>query len=158
MSIKRKSTNPWPIAIVSWFVVFAAFIACFIVWAFRQREDLVSANYYEQEVLYQRQIERLHNTAALPSGSSVAFDADTAQILITLPQTPAPPVGGRIHLYRPSDARLDRELPLAKGAAGVQRLDARGLKSGLWKIRVEWSAGGREFYLDQQLVVPPGRG
>ena len=158
MSTIPKPPNPWPIAIVSYFVVFAAFIACFIVWALRQREDLVSVNYYEDEVLYQRQIERLRNTAALPSSTSVAFDADAGQILIRLPESPARPVSGRIHLYRPSDASLDRDFPLPKDAGGLQRLDARGLRSGLWKVRVEWSASGKDFYSEQQLIVPPVRG
>jgi len=62
---------------------------------------------------------------------------------------------GRIQLYRPSDARLDRDLPLALDVNGLQRLDAKRLHAGPWNIRVQWSVDGEEFFLSRSIVVQP---
>jgi nitrogen fixation protein FixH len=125
----------------------------FVVWAMRQREDLVSADYYEREVRYQQQLDSLNRSQAFSTQVVVTFDPAQQAILITLPA--ARGATGRVHLYRPSDARLDRELPLALNDEGVQRLGAKELSGGLWKVRVNWTAQGKEYFLDQPVIVTP---
>ncbi|NBP23395.1 MAG: hypothetical protein EBU81_02315 [Proteobacteria bacterium] len=61
---------------------------------------------------------------------------------------------GRVRLYRPSEAALDRELPLAVGADGVQSIDAGSLKPGLWKVRVHWGPEDAGYYAEGSVVVP----
>lgn len=153
MNATHTARSPWPLAIIAWFIVFAVFLASFVVWAVRQREDLVAENYYEREVRYQQQLDRLNNSRTLDAASVVMFDRPAHRIIITLPAAASQGATGRIHLYRPSDARLDREVPLALDPEGVQLLDVRGLQDGLWKVRLEWSANGRDFYLDQAIEV-----
>ena len=153
MNTTNTSRNPWPIAIVVWFILFAIFLVSFIVWAVRQRVDLVSDNYYEHEVRYQQQVDRLNNSRALATQVVVTFDPAAHRIVISLPAAESQGATGHIHLYRPSDARLDRDLPLALNASGMQQLDARELRNGLWKVRLEWTAKGHEFYLDQPVIV-----
>lgn len=148
-----KSRNPWPIAIIAFFIVFATFLAAFVVWALGQKQDLVTENYYEQEVRYQAQLNRLNRTQAQAGQNLVTFDATRNCIVITLPAARTPGTRGRIQLYRPSNARLDREVPLAVNAGGVQTLDAKAMAAGLWKIRIQWSVNGQEYFFDQAVVV-----
>jgi hypothetical protein len=157
MTPASNSRNPWPIAIVAVFIVFAMFIAIFIAWAMHQREDLVAVNYYENEVRYQQQLDRLNQTQPLAAQVAVSYDATQRSIVITLPVAQAREAAGRIHLYRPSDARLDRDVPLAVNAEGIQRLDARELRAGLWKVRVQWSANGKDYFFDRSLIMSPAQ-
>jgi len=140
-------------AIIAWFIVFGIFLVSFIVWAVRQRVDLVADNYYEHEVRYQQRLDRLNNSQALAAQTVVTFNSASHSIVITLPAAESLGAAGRIHLYRPSDARLDQDIPLLLNSRGVQQLDARQLQDGLWKVRLEWSANGRDFYVDQPVVV-----
>jgi nitrogen fixation protein FixH len=147
-----NSRNPWPLAITGFFVTIVVLLAGYVVFAFHQRQDLVASNYYDNEIRYQQQLDRLNHTQPLGDTAKVDYDAAQNSIVITLP--PAPPAAqGQVTLYRPDDARLDCRLPLAVNAAGVQRLDAKGLRAGQWKVRVTWSAGGQEFFLDRAVVV-----
>jgi hypothetical protein len=148
-----KSPNPWPIAIFAFFIVFATFLATFVVWALGQRQDLVTENYYEQELRYQEQLDRLNRTQAQSGQSTVTFDATRNCIVIKLPAAQAAGASGKIQLYRPSNARLDHEVPLAIDAGGVQTLDAKAMAAGLWKVRLQWSVNGQEYYFDQAVVV-----
>ena len=44
-------------------------------------------------------------------------------------------------------------MPLALNAEGMQRLDAKDLRDGLWKVRVKWTVQGQEYFLDQPVIV-----
>jgi nitrogen fixation protein FixH len=156
MTTASNSRNPWPIAIVTFFIVFAMFIATFIAWATHQREDLVAANYYENEVRYQQQLDRMNQTQPLAAQVAVRYDAAQHSIVITLPVAQTREAAGRIYLYRPSDARLDRDVQLAVNPEGVQHLNARGLRAGLWKVRVQWSANGKDYFVERSVLVAAG--
>jgi YD repeat-containing protein len=157
MSETKPARSLWPVSIIGFFVVAVAFLATFIAWASRQREDLVADNYYDDEVRYQQRLDGLNRTLPLQSQIAVSYDAAGQSIRINLPAAQAPVAAGRVHLYRPSDERLDRELPLALTVGGEQRLDARSLQNGLWKVRVEWTANDRNYYYDQSVIVSPER-
>lgn len=153
MNTKTQSRNAWPVAIVAFFAVFATFLAVFVVWAVGQKQELVAENYYEQEVRYQQRLDKVNRTQVIAGQAAVTFDAARNCIVVALPPAQAQGASGRIHFYRPSDARLDREVSLALNPTGVQTLDAKSLTSGLWKVRVEWTAQGQDYFLDQALVI-----
>lgn len=148
--------NLWPAAITGFFIVAIIFIVTFIAWAVRQREDLVSADYYEREVRFQSQLDSMNRSQAVAAKTVVTYEPAQQAIVINLPEAKAAGTTGSIHLYRPSDARLDREMPLALTADGTQHLDAKQLRDGLWKVRVKWNASGQDFFLDQPVIVTSG--
>ncbi len=146
--------NPWPAAIVLTFVLFISGTIGLIVMAASQHADLVSKNYYEQELKYQDQVDRLEHTQQLSAPAKIAYDAGSHRIGITLPPEHAShSITGRIQLYRPSEANLDRQLKLHTDTQGRQWLDASDLRPGLWKLRLVWAVDDREFSTDQQVVI-----
>lgn len=153
MNTTTKSRNPWPASIIGFFILAIIFITTFIVWAAHQREDLVSTNYYENEVRFQQQLDSLNRSQAIARQVVVTYDPSQRSIIITLPAGQFPGVTGSVYLYRPSDARLDRDFPLALNAEGIQRLDAKELRDGFWKVRIKWNAAGNDFFLDQSVIV-----
>jgi hypothetical protein len=154
--MSKPSHNLWPASIVGFFVLAIIFLVSFVAWAMRQRDDLVSTDYYEREVRYQQQLDSMNRSQTLAAQVVVTFDPTQLAIVITLPSDKRQGATGQVHLYRPSDARLDRELPLVLNADGVQRLDAKQLDNGLWKVRVKWNANGQEYFLDQPVIVTNG--
>ena len=152
--MKPISRNPWPIALVAWFVLFSVATAALAILASRQREDLVRTDYYDEEVRFQQQIDRMNRTASVAKGVIVNYDAAAQNLLVTLPTDQAGrSPSGRITLYRPSDARLDQEFPLALDTDGNQRIDVSHLQTGLWQVRLRWDVRGDEFYFDQAIVI-----
>jgi len=141
----------WPYAITIYFVNFAAFIATFITWAVRQNMDLVREDYYNEEILFQKQLDTMNRTHAFAKDVAIRYDDTARAITIQLPAEHHA-ISGSVHLYRPSDAKLDRELKLVP-SNGLQRIDTAKLQPGLWKVRVQWTANGEEFYFDQPVVI-----
>lgn len=146
--------NPWPYAIIAWFLVFGIGMAAWVVVAVRNDPELVRADYYEQEITYQRQLDRLQRTAAVRHQIALTYDAAVEQVVLRLPSSPGTgsPLG-TIHFYRPSNAQLDFDVPVALDATGLQRVPAGKMRGGLWKVRVNWTSGGEEFHHDQSLVL-----
>jgi len=139
---------------MAFFALFIMFIVAFIVFATRQKIDLVRHDYYEEEVRFQQQLDRLTRTRPVHAEVAVAYDAGHQQITLTLPAAHAHrPATGQIHFYRPSDAGLDRDIELAVNFDGIQEVDAQKLRAGLWKVRVFWNVDGQEYFFDQPIVV-----
>lgn len=145
----------WPYAIIGWFVIFGTAMAVWVVFAVRNDMDLVSADYYDREIRHQQQIDRQARTLPVQSEVKVAYDAAQQRITIALPAAHAGQARGKINFYRPSDAKLDREAKLSLNAAGTQELDATLLHPGFWKVRVQWTVNGEEYYFDQDFTIAP---
>jgi nitrogen fixation protein FixH len=150
----KKSRSPWPYAIAGYFVVFISFLVVFISWAVKQDMDLVRPDYYAEEILHQRRIDTVNRTRAFAKEIAVAYDANTKAIQLRVPaQHARSEFTGKVHLYRPSDAQLDRNLTLQPNQDGAQAIDGRTLRPGLWKVRLEWKADGEDFCFDQSVLI-----
>ncbi len=116
--------------------------------------DLVRKDYYEEELRFQKQIERVNRTAQLRKDITVTSDAAAQSLMLRLPaeHNGAKPTG-EIHLYRPSDASLDRTITLQVNESGLQRIDTSKLRNGLWKLRATWKVNNEEYYFDQSVVI-----
>ncbi len=152
--MNNAKPNPWPWMILGTFTLFFAGTVGLIVMACSQKTDLVSKDYYEQELRYQAQIDNADRARHLAVQPQVSFDAAQRAIVIHLPTIPARPITlGTICLYRPSAAGLDRKLPLNLDSSGLQKVDASQLAPGPWKVRVSWNSGGEGYFVDQRVVV-----
>lgn len=154
MSSSNHPRSLWPYGIIAAFAIFITGTVALIVLACSHRTDLVSNDYYEQEIKFQNHLDRLRRTKALDVPGSVAYDAAKQRITISLPaEQLRQAVSGRVQLYRPSAAGLDRQLTLAPDSDGVQIVEARDLRPGLWKVRVSWTVGDNDYFMDQKIVI-----
>jgi nitrogen fixation protein FixH len=149
-----KSRSYWPLGITLAFFLFALGIATMVVIACTQKADLVRPDYYDQEIKYQTQLDRLNRTLPLNDSVRVAYDEASRQLTLSLPPAhAAQDTVGRIELYRPSATDLDRQLKLSLDANGTQTVDASSLIPGLWKVRVHWTSQKQEYYTDKSILV-----
>jgi|ERR1041385_3740200 hypothetical protein len=153
-----STRNPWPYAILAWFVIFTSAMAAWVTVAVRQKMDLVRSDYYEEEVHFQSQLDRLNRTAAIRGTVAIRYDATRSGVTIDLPGAHLEPrPTGRIQFYRPSDASLDVEVPLALEVTGEQHIDVGMLRGGQWKIRVQWNVAAQEYFFEQTMVFDEAR-
>ena len=146
--------NLWPLGIILTLAVFITGTLGLVVMACSQRVDLVSPDYYERELKYQGQIDRVERTHRAASQGSVAYDAAGKCITVSLPADQVSlAVWGSIELYRPSAAGMDHAVSFKPDAKGIQRLDATGLAPGLWRVRVSWTSEKQNYYFEQKVVL-----
>jgi nitrogen fixation protein FixH len=153
-TLPQPKCSVWPRAIAAYFAVAITGIVIFVSWAVRQNLDLVRPDYYEHEILFQKQIDALNRARPFASELKVAYDPERRVLLLRLPAAHvAEQFTGTAHLYRPSDAKLDQRLGLNPDHDGTQIINAAALIPGLWKVRLDWSAGGESFAFEQTIIV-----
>lgn len=148
----RPARSFWPYAIIIWMSLFATGVFSYIVFAQGHKMDLVGTDYYDQEIKFQQQIDRMDRTRAVEREVAIAYVDGSIRVALP-PEHVRQKVTGTVHLYRPSNAKLDQHFPLSLGAEAAQSIDAKALQPGLWKVRVTWKVGGEEFFHDKSVVV-----
>ncbi len=142
---KKSRQSLWGYGIAVVYTVFAVATLSFVAFTMTHKVELVSKDYYAQEVAYEKQIQRVRQTKQWTPEIACALSTDGKFIRLQMPaQTAA--VQGTILLYYPADSALDRDLELALNKDGIQSIPTAKLARGLWRVKVTWSLGGREFY------------
>jgi nitrogen fixation protein FixH len=153
-TITPTKRSAWPYAIAGYFGIAITGIVIFITWAVRQNMDLVRPDYYEHEILFQKQIDAVNRTRPFIRELTMAYDLSQHLLLV---RVPAAHVGeqfkGAAHLYRPSNAKLDQSIELKPGPDGQQVLNAANLAPGLWKVRLDWTVAGESYAFEQTILV-----
>ena len=155
MSATSMSPGPrihWGLAIVLVYSAFASATIAFVVFALGQPVDLVSADYYARSLRQDDRVAAEQRAAALPT--AIACRIDGGALTVTVPRDAANNATGTLTLYRPSDGRADRVVPLALDATGRQRVSLAGVARGRWQLQLEWIAGGVRYYHEQRVDVP----
>ena len=115
--------------------------------------DLVEEEYYEAEIKYQTQIEKMERTNALPealiiklTNRFVEFDFPS----IFEDKT----ISGFINFYKPSDDLLDKTQAVKLDEENKMYFATNELATGLWKVKVHWEVNKVEYYNEKLLMVP----
>lgn len=150
----KTQRNYWPLGIALFLVLFFLATIGLVVMACCQRVDLVTKDYYEDEIRFQKQINTVERTQRLDSKATATYDSAKQTVVISLPiHSSVQTIKGQIQMYRPSSADMDENFDLKLDQKGSQVIDASRLSGGLWQVKVSWTAGGEDFYFDKRLVI-----
>jgi hypothetical protein len=143
----------WGAGLAAAYILFAAATSGFVVFAMNRPVALVRPDYYAESLREDQQMAARGRAQQL--GSAVSIAVEGRDIRIAVPRTPQEStIAGRVTLYRASDPAADRNFPFAPDAAGVQRVAASGLRAGHWIVKLQWTSDGRDYYLEQPIVLP----
>ena len=110
MKTTDKKRFHWGWGIAALYAGFALFILVIVGYASLQHFDLVEQDYYAKGIDYERQIDRLKRTEALPEKPIVLFDG--GEVVVRFPAVSQPTdYNGTVTLFRPSAASLDISTP-----------------------------------------------
>lgn len=141
----------WKLTIV--YVAFMAMILTLVVKSSREKVDLVTADYYAQELRYQERIDAISRTASLRPVVEAGFAEGYVEFLL-----PADHVShiqsGTVRMYRPSDSALDRTYALSPSDSGAVRIADPSWKSGYYVLQAEWTADGKTYFYEKSIRVP----
>jgi len=135
----------WGKGIIAVFILFAIFIGTLVTVCVRQDISLVSNTYYQDELAYQKQIERILNTERLPNKPAMRIADGQLEIHFIYSDTLQ---SGELKLFRPSDISMDKSFVLQSSENGVQHFDLSQLPAGMYKARMSWMMSGKEYYLE----------
>lgn len=131
---------------------FVAFILTLVFFSYSINIDLVAKDYYKQELAYEKEIDKMRNTQALSHKPEIIYNAENQTLVLTLNNRADE---GTIWLFRPSDKQKDMKIPLVLDNQGRQAIPLQNLAHGLWRIKIDWTLGGKGYFLEQKFAITP---
>jgi hypothetical protein len=153
MRLFPQPQNRWPVALIVIFSVFITYMVGFVIFACRQKMDLVREDYYDQEIRFQQQIDRVQRSTPVLASATIEYDLHGDLVTVSLPSVKQKEISGTVTFYRPSDAGQDSDVQLGLDAAGRQSVSVRALRAGLWKVRVQWHDAGQDYFFEKPIVI-----
>ncbi len=118
-----------------------------------ENRDLVSDNYYEEELAYQKVIDKSRMTTKLSASVKVEIDPINNILDIKLPtEFSNTNTVGKWNLYYAADRKMDMEgtINTSNGNQQIQILEGR---SGNYTFKLEWEAEGQSYYFEKIIFL-----
>lgn len=140
----------WGTGIVIGFVVFIGFILFLVITMVNNsHHDLVTKDYYEDELNYQEEIDAEENAQQLTI--NIQSERTEDGLLYTFPENlDVDKIKGNVFLYRPSNKQLDFDLPIVLSGSNLLIPDNR-LLEGRWNITIKWEYEEKQYLYKDKL-------
>lgn len=139
----------WGYKILFVYLSFAGGILYLVYRTSLENRDLVSDNYYEEELAYQKVIDQSAKTAKLSAAVEVELDQLNNTLEINLPpEFINSNTIGKWDLYFAADRKMDMEgtINTNNGSQLIQLPEGR---SGNYTFKLEWEAEGQSYYFEK---------
>jgi len=143
----------WGTGIVIAFICFIAFILYFVIAMNTNKKydhDLVTEDYYKEELEYQNDIDKQNNAKAL--SENISYSKTAEGIVIQFPKDiDTKKITGNVFLYRPSNKQLDFETSISLSNSYLLIPD-NSLVDGRWNIKIDWQYNGKSYLFKETLI------
>lgn len=139
----------WGNKLIIVFIVFAALMATLVYKATQAKFELVSKDYYQDELRYQDKIDGAAN-AALEAPISIQVNDEIISIEFPDAQKNAN-ITGEAWFYCSVDATKDKRFVLSVDSTGIQRIERKGLQKGDYQIKISYEINQKKYYVAHQL-------
>ena len=141
----------WGMKIVLLYCGFVALISTLVYKSVHQHLDLVSTNYYDAEVAYQKVLNANKNQMALSTPITVVKDNENVKIVFPQELT-RKGISGTVHFYCPSNEKWDKAISIVPGED--QMTIARNtLHKTTYTVKMEVTADKEQYYQENELKL-----
>lgn len=143
----------WGTGLAIWLALFIAFIMYFVIRISTEDKydyDLVTEDYYQKEMVFQKEFDAEENSNTLESRIS-GEKLDEGWMLTFPKNIDYSKIEGTVFLYRPSNKQLDFQLPLKLSSPNLLIPDQR-LLAGRWNTIVKWTYEGKDYLYKNKIV------
>jgi hypothetical protein len=137
--------------IVVLYLSFVALIVTLVIMSFSQKVDLVSDDYYAQEMKFQDKIDAINNEKSLAgsihhsiNGNEITLIADSSLL--------SDDFEGTIHFFRPSDSSKDIQLKM-NFVNNTQTIESKKLIHGAYKLLLSWTSNQKQYFKEDVIFV-----
>lgn len=139
----------WGNKLILVFIGFAGLMTTLVYKAVNTRFELVSKEYYQDELRYQDKIDGRVNVAAI---SAIVVTRTKENLILQLPkEMEGLSVKGEAWFYCKTDATKDLRLPLAVDADGRQIIAREKLRADKYLLKLSWEAADKKYYLEKEI-------
>jgi len=144
----------WGWKIVLLYSLFVIMTLSMVFFFMGHKVDLVSTEYYKQEIEYQKQIDKIANANILTEPIGYEYIELPRTVKLSFPMDHVQRgLSGKIHFYRPANSNEDKKFDITVNETGEQTISISNLSKGFWKIKISWNSGNTEFYTEKKVTL-----
>jgi nitrogen fixation protein FixH len=137
--------------IVVLYLSFVALIVTLVVMSYGQKVELVSDDYYAQEIKFQDKIDAINNEKAL--GGSINHTINENEVILNVDSSLlSNDFEGTIHFFRPSDSSKDIQLKM-NFINNTQSIDSKQLIHGAYKLQLSWTSNQKKYFKEEVIFI-----
>lgn len=144
----------WGTGIVIAFALFMTFILYFVFKVqsnSKYDNELVVEEYYKNDAKFGDEMIRVQNAQNL--AEKPVITTSNGEIIIEFPIIFIPKnISGNVSLYRPSNKKLDFEIPISLSSATLL-IPKKSLVDGRWDINMEWQYEGKSYLTNEVVYI-----
>lgn len=142
----------WGFGILVTILLFVGMMSYLVIQCLHTRYDLVSADYYKQELEYQKIIDG--SARAQVPGSTPEIGIQNRSVFIQMPSSvKAKDLQGSISFYCPTDEQKDKSFALAVNETGRQIISLDSLQPGPYSVKLSWNSGQQFYYTEKSILL-----
>jgi hypothetical protein len=116
-----------------------------------QTFELVSKDYYKDELRYQDKIDGMNNANKI---GNVVIKANGDKVSIQLPkEVQGLALTGEALFYCPDNSLNDRKIPLQVNDDGLMLIEKSKVAKANYQVKLNWQMGNDKYYTEQNLVL-----
>lgn len=143
----------WPIGISVFLLCFVSYLISVVIFSRRTKVELVSPDYYEEELKYQNDIDAQKNANSMEHKVAIAQDKDQNLVISFPKEVDKTNLVGIIKLLRPDDSGGDLAFPLTLNSNN-QHIVHRGLlRKGAYKFSLSWTVNKKDYMIKQNIYI-----
>lgn len=140
----------WGNKLVIVFVAFTVLIGTLVYKAIHTQYDLVSEEYYQDELKYEDHIAAAKNATKL---GDITVQQDAGNIIVTLPkEMSGSKVDGNVWFYYKTNAANDKRQEFST-TDGVASFTKQGLSKGNVLLKLNWKSGNEDYYAEKIIIL-----
>lgn len=125
---------------------FMSMIVALVYLTFQQNVDLVTEDYYAEELVYQQRID----ATQVALQETVSWQHQNGAVWVSFPSDQIISTA-TVHLFRPSNEIHDREV-VVEGTTKA-RVKVADLPTGYYRLKMEWISEGITYYKEEQIYL-----
>ena len=142
----------WGVGIFSFYGLFVLFILALVFRSTQENVDLVTEDYYQQEIEYEKVMRKKANANALEEG--ISYTLNRMNITVQFPHEQQD-LSGSILVYRPSNKQFDKRYEIQVDSLNSQLLEVGPAPAGLYKLKVDWVNDSVGYYIEEDVYLRP---
>ena len=139
----------WGTKIALFYISFVTFIIVMVVMAFSENYELVTENYYEEELSYQEKIDKTSNADNLLEKLQISIKEE--YLIIRFPSSDL--TEGMITFFRPSDEARDFEIDI-EVENSIQKIPLKQFIKGKYLVKIDWTSNAEAYFQEKTIIIP----
>ncbi|MEZ4904912.1 MAG: FixH family protein [Spirosomataceae bacterium] len=139
----------WGTGIWAFYGLFVLMILGMVGMSLVQKIDLVTDNYYEEELRYQDKIDKVANTQQL--ATPLEWKTTAQGIKIVYPND-LKGISGIVYFYCPADNSKDFKVNIQPDGTNSQFISTQKAAKGRYKMQIDWQANDKGYWNEGQSI------